>query len=211
MRTNGSDRRLDRSRVTEWIERLEAQDPHAVGHSTGVAAHARRLAQAVGCSGELVESIELAALLHDVGKIEVPARILAKPGPLDAIEWDEVRRHPAAGERVVEGLGLPAALCAMVRAHHERWDGSGYPDGLAGEAIPLGARILTVADVFDALTTDRAYRPAMGLAEALEQMRREAGTVLDPELFSRFEELLSRSPAAVIAGVGRARRTVRPG
>lgn len=122
------------------------------------------------------------ALLHDLGKVTIPDAILQKPGPLTEEEWAVVHRHPDIGARMVCATGALAHLAAGVRAHHERWDGSGYPDGLAGRQIPLISRIVAVCDVFEAMTSDRPYRPALRTDEALCELEAAAGTQLDPEI-----------------------------
>jgi putative two-component system response regulator len=118
-------------------------------------------------------ALRLGGYLHDLGKIAVPDGILLKPGPLDAIEQERIRAHPGAGSDLVLGLRSMALVRPIMRHHHERWDGSGYPDGLKGEAIPLGARIISVVDVFDALHTDRPYKPALSRSDTVSQLVRE--------------------------------------
>jgi putative nucleotidyltransferase with HDIG domain len=158
---------------------LEAKDPYTRGHSERVAALSRRVAAALGRPAGEVEIIGQAGLLHDLGKIGVPEGILGKAGPLTAAEWAVMRRHPVIGAQIVAPFEFLSASAAIVRHHHERWDGSGYPDGLRGVEIPLGARVVAAADVFDALTSARPYRAPLGRADALEHLRREAGRTLD--------------------------------
>ena len=124
-------------------------------------------------------TVERAALLHDIGKLAIPRAILEKPGPLSAQEWEVVRRHPVLGEAVVHALSPDAEVERLVRHHHERWDGRGYPDGLAGERIPLGARVIAACDAFDAMTSTRAYRPARATVPALAEIARGAGSQFD--------------------------------
>jgi HD-GYP domain-containing protein (c-di-GMP phosphodiesterase class II) len=139
---------------------------------------------------------EMGALLHDVGKVEVPEEILNKTDRLTASEWDVMREHPAAGERLVAGAHFPLQVMPMIRHHHERWDGAGYPDRLVGEEIPLWARLLSIADVYDALTTTRSYRTAFSVAEAATIMKGESGRAFDPNLLERFlAEVLPASEA----------------
>jgi putative nucleotidyltransferase with HDIG domain len=173
-----------------WGELVEAKDHYTAGHCQRVAEHACALAAAVGIPERELTWFRVGALLHDVGKTEVPERVLNKPGPLDTEEWTEMREHTLKGDRIVAELGFPWDIRPLVRSHHERWDGSGYPDGLSGEDIPLPARILAVADVYDALTTDRPYRPAFRRADALRIMEQEAGRSLDPQLFRTFRGLI---------------------
>ena len=126
------------------------------------------------------------ALLHDVGKIGVPDYILHKPGPLTPEEWDEMKRHPDIGNEMLKDIAFLSGAAAIVHAHHERFDGKGYPNGLTGEEMPLGARIFNVADAFDAMTTDRPYRKALSVAEAREEVLRNSGTQFDPEVVQSF-------------------------
>ncbi|MGH7477598.1 MAG: HD-GYP domain-containing protein [Longimicrobiales bacterium] len=186
-------------RWDDWVSRLEAWDPHLTGHATNVARFSEALARSVDCGQLFVDAIRVAALLHDVGKLRVPPHVLGKPGPLSDTEWDLVRRHPVTGERMVAGLGLPRIVRQTIRHHHEHWDGCGYPDRLRGTEIPLAARILCVADVFDALTSERSYHTALQPAEALAVMRVECGTVLDPDLFFSFEAMMAGTGATAFA------------
>jgi HD-GYP domain-containing protein (c-di-GMP phosphodiesterase class II) len=158
---------------------LEAKDPCTRGHSERVGAWGRRLAVALGLSADQVDTIAHAGLLHDIGKIGVPETLLRKRGALDADEWVVMRNHPVIGAQIVAPFDFFAGGAVVIRHHHERWDGSGYPDGLMGDAIPLGARIVAVADVFDALTSDRPYRAALPQATALAYLVEEAGRTLD--------------------------------
>ena len=164
---------------------LENRVPGSAGHSRRVASHAAGIAKRMGLSSAQVKTIRRAAELHDIGKVETPAEIVNKPGPLSAGEFEVVRRHADLGGRIVAGLG-DAELAAIVRHHHERLDGGGYPDGLAGEEIPLGARSVAVADTFDALAASRPYRAAKRVDEALEMIEAEAGAQLDPEAVAAF-------------------------
>jgi putative nucleotidyltransferase with HDIG domain len=132
----------------------------------------------------------MGAFLHDVGKARLPQEIIQKPGGLDNHEWEEMRAHTTVGDQIVAELDFPYDVRPMVRSHHERWDGAGYPDGLSGEDIPLIARILCIADVYDALTTDRSYRSAFSQEEALTIMESEAGKMIDPTLFATFKAVI---------------------
>jgi HD-GYP domain-containing protein (c-di-GMP phosphodiesterase class II) len=172
---------------------LEAKDAYTRAHSERVAHLARRLAVARGLDGDEVAAVGEAGRLHDIGKIGVPEPVLRKPGPLTAEDWHAMRRHPLIGAQIVAPFEFFARSAAFIRHHHERWNGSGYPDGLAGGAIPLGARIVAVADVFDALTSPRPYRAAIPHAAAVAQLREEAGRALDPELVTMCVGLLSRN------------------
>jgi putative nucleotidyltransferase with HDIG domain len=158
---------------------LEAKDPYTRGHSERVAALSRRVASALGLAPSLVDVVGQAGLLHDIGKIGVPEAILQKPGPLSSEEWQVMRAHPVIGAQIVAPFEFFEGAARAIRHHHERWDGSGYPDGLAREAIPLEARIVAVVDVFDALTSARSYRPALDRDAACAMLRQEAGHTLD--------------------------------
>ena len=161
---------------------IEAKDPYTRGHSERVGAWSRRIAARMGLPPADVETIGQAGLLHDIGKIGVPEPILRKRGALDESEWLVMRRHPVTGAQIVAPFEHLAGAAVVIRHHHERRDGSGYPDGLAGETIPIGARIVAVADVFDALTSDRPYRAALPREVALEHLVSEAGSRLDPQV-----------------------------
>jgi HD-GYP domain-containing protein (c-di-GMP phosphodiesterase class II) len=158
---------------------IEAKDPYTRGHSERVGAWSRRIALGLGLAPTDVETVAQAGLLHDIGKIGVPELILRKRGTLDDAEWSVMRRHPLIGAQIVAPFECLAGAALVIRHHHERRDGSGYPDGLAGDAIPVGARIVAVADVFDALTSERPYRSALPRHAALEHLVSEAGTRLD--------------------------------
>lgn len=168
---------------------LEAKDAYTRGHSERVGAWSRVLSAALGLSPAEAETIAQAGLLHDIGKIGVPEAILTKRGPLSDVEWLAMRRHPVVGAQIVAPFEFLAAAALVLRHHHERWDGSGYPDGLAGEAIPLGSRIVAVADVYDALTSDRPYRRALPVAEVREKLLAEAGATLDARVVEAFVQL----------------------
>jgi HD-GYP domain-containing protein (c-di-GMP phosphodiesterase class II) len=170
---------------------LEAKDAYTCGHSTRVASLSRRLAIRAGLPSPVAETIAQAALLHDVGKIGVPESILRKPGPLTADEWDIMCRHPVIGARIVAPLEFFNEGAIIVRHHHERMDGSGYPDGLIGDQIPVGARIVAVADIYDALTSDRPYRRALSRSDAIGFVRDQAGLTLEPHWVSLLVDVLT--------------------
>jgi putative nucleotidyltransferase with HDIG domain len=177
--------------VSEWGDSIESLDHYTAGHCDRVADYACRLAAAVGFGGRDLTWLRMGAFLHDVGKTSVSPEVLNKPGRLTEAEWAEMRRHTLVGDAIVAELDFPWDIRPVVRNHHEHWDGSGYPDGLAGEAIPLTARILCVADCFDALTTARSYRPAMARDDALAEMLRDSGRVFDPRLLELFVRLMT--------------------
>ncbi len=166
-------------RTNELVEQLGEADATLVAHGAGVARLAVAIAERLGIAGQRLVTLCRAALLHDIGKRYVPREVLAKPGPLLTHERQLVEAHPAVGATMLLQAGL-LAEAAIVRNHHERWDGSGYPDRLHGDGIPLESRIILVADTFDAMTSDRAYRAAMPPALALAEIERAAGTQLDP-------------------------------
>lgn len=191
---SGDELALGRARRARLLERLsralEARDPHTHGHSRRVARHAAAIAKRMSLSAEEVARIRMAAILHDVGKIDTPREILEKRGPLSEAEYEVVKRHAPVGAGMVAALGDPE-LTAIVRSHHERLDGGGYPDGLAGEQIPLGARVIAVADTFDAVTSGRPYRRPMAHRRALALLTAAAGTQLDPAAVRGFNRYYS--------------------
>jgi putative nucleotidyltransferase with HDIG domain len=164
---------------------LEARDAYTHGHSKRVTRHAYMIARGMGLAPEHAARVRTAAALHDVGKLETPRAVLNKPGRLSDEEFALIKRHPVDGARMVADLGDDEVV-AIVRHHHERLDGGGYPDGLRGDQIPLGARIIAVADTFDALTSTRPYRPGCRHKKALDILRKEAGTQLDPGAVAAF-------------------------
>ena len=189
---------------------IDMADRYTEAHSARVARYARALAERLGLPPEQVSTIHTAALLHDVGKLDLDPRLLRKAGRLEPFEWRQVRRHPAAGAWIVGRVG--GRLAPAIPAHHERFDGSGYY-GLRGEEIPLGARVLAVADAFDAMTTTRAYRPALPVATALERLRAQRGQQLDPRIVDEFVQQ-ARDPGSPIhrlaAETNRRERRSRP-
>ncbi|HEX7486066.1 MAG TPA: diguanylate cyclase [Vicinamibacterales bacterium] len=169
---------------------IDAKDQTSGSHIRRVQLFARALAHAVGVSDEEVQGIATAALLHDVGKLAIPEHILSKPGPLNDEEFEKIKIHPQVGFEIIEHVPFPYPVAPLVLCHHERWDGSGYPLGLRGEDIPLGARILAVSDYFDSITRDRPYNKRMPGDLAMRLLQQESGQALDPALVSVFLELL---------------------
>ncbi len=165
--------------LTALMSTVEAKDDYTASHEQQVAELTRRVAVRLGVDATRATDAYYAALLHDVGKVSVPSEILLKPGSLDEREWKVMRGHAAAGGALVASIPAFAHLSAAVRASHERWDGGGYPDGLAGEGIPLAARIIAACDTYDAIVTDRPYRAARTPAAAARELRRVAGSQLD--------------------------------
>jgi HD-GYP domain-containing protein (c-di-GMP phosphodiesterase class II) len=158
---------------------VEAKDDYTACHGEDVAVLAERVALRMSLSAAQARDVRYAAMLHDLGKVAIPSEILLKPGPLNDEEWATMRGHAAIGGELVARIDAFAHLAPAVRASHERWDGGGYPDGLAGDAIPLAARIISACDTYDAIVTDRPYRAARTPLEACEELRRVAGTQLD--------------------------------
>lgn len=165
---------------------LDMRDRVTQGHSQRVAGLSLAVAQQLGIDGEELVDIERGAILHDIGKITLPDEILSKPGPLTAEEWERMRRHPESGYCMVKDVPFLRKASEIVRTHHERYDGSGYPEGLKGGEIPLGARIFAVVDAYDAITSDRPYRRARSHEEALEEIRLHTGTQFDPAVVEAF-------------------------
>jgi excisionase family DNA binding protein/putative nucleotidyltransferase with HDIG domain len=171
---------------------LDARDGISSGHSRIVAKYVSSLTQVMGFSREEQERIKLAALLHDVGKVFVSERILSKPGKLTDQEYRLIRQHPEMGEKIVNEVEFLETAKVPIRHHHERFDGKGYPDGLSGEEIPLGARMISVAEAFDCITRECTFQRRRGLDEAVNEMEKHAGTQFDPEIARIFvEEVVS--------------------
>ncbi len=169
---------------------IDAKDQTATAHIRRVQRYAAAVAQAVGMSPAEVQGVRTAALLHDIGKLAVPEHILSKPGPLTEEEFRKVQIHPQIGAEIIAAVPFPYPVAPLILSHHERWDGKGYPRGLQGDQIPLGARILTVVDYFDALTCDRPYHAAVSDAEAVATIQSEAAAALDPEVVGVFVDML---------------------
>lgn len=165
---------------------VEAKDAYTEGHLQRLAHYALAIGESLGLSASELVALRYGALLHDVGKVGVDELIIRKGGPLTPAEYHVMQQHTLIGERIVQPLRMSAAVGPIVRYHHERWDGRGYPDGLLHEAIPLGARIVAVADAFDAMTTTRPYNRVLSAAEAAERLRAGAGAYWDPVVVSAF-------------------------
>jgi putative two-component system response regulator len=177
--------------ITTLALTIEARDPYTLGHCDRLSRYAVAVGEGLGLDPEMVRSLRLGGYLHDLGKIAVPDGILLKPGPLDPVEYERIRAHPGAGSDLVLGLRSMELVRPIMRHHHEKWDGSGYPDGLKGEAIPLGARIISVVDVFDALHTERPYKAALSRSEAVSTLIRETDLgYWDPRVVETFLEIL---------------------
>jgi diguanylate cyclase (GGDEF)-like protein/putative nucleotidyltransferase with HDIG domain len=169
---------------------IDAKDQNSQSHIRRVQTYAAGLAREVGLSHAEIQGVKTAALLHDIGKLAVPEHILSKPGPLTQEEFQKIRIHPQVGAEIIAAVPFPYPVAPLILSHHERWDGKGYPQGLAGDAIPIGARILTIVDYYDAVTTERPYHKALSHDSAIGLLRHEAGRALDPRLTVLFIDLL---------------------
>jgi HD-GYP domain-containing protein (c-di-GMP phosphodiesterase class II) len=191
--------------VAALTRAVERRDPYARGHADRVTDLAVAIGRRLGFEGERLEELRLGARLHDVGKLAVSARVLLKAGALTTGELLQIRAHPSAGARLVASDDELRNALPYVLYHHERWDGGGYPEGRAGDAIPLGARIIGVADAFDAMTSDRPYRRALPVGQALAELFRCAGSQFDPEVVSAFlaawedGDVVAAAPAAAVS------------
>lgn len=179
---------------------IEARDHYTRDHVERVGDYAQALALEQGWGEERREALEFGAILHDIGKIAVRESILSKSGPLTLDEWQEMRQHPVVGGRMLEGIPYLAPAVPVVLYHHERWDGSGYPEGLKGEAIPPEARLLAVVDTFDAMTSDRPYHPAYPAEVAVEEILRQAGRQFDPQMVESMLRCWERGEIQRILG-----------
>jgi diguanylate cyclase (GGDEF)-like protein/putative nucleotidyltransferase with HDIG domain len=168
---------------------IDAKDQTAQSHIRRVQVYAAGLARALGMSDTEIQGVKTAALLHDIGKLAVPEHILSKPGPLTQEEFQKIRIHPQVGAEIISGVPFPYPVAPLILSHHERWDGKGYPGGLKAEEIPLGARILSVVDYFDALMSERPYHKAMSFDAAIGLLRQESGKALDPRVVTTFIEM----------------------
>ncbi len=169
---------------------IDAKDQTSQSHIRRVQLYAAALARALGMKENDIQGVKTAALLHDIGKLAVPEHILSKPGPLTPEEFQKIRAHPKVGADIISAVPFPYPVSPLILSHHERWDGKGYPSGLKGEEIPLGARILSVVDYFDALMAERPYHKAMGFDAAIALLQQEMGKALDPVVVDKFIELL---------------------
>jgi putative two-component system response regulator len=183
--------------VAALANAVEAKDVGLVHHCRWLAHHAGRVGVQVGLRGEELEAVAYGALLHDVGKIGVPEHLLRKEGPLSEDEWTVMRRHPEIGERICRPLSASRAFAPIIRHHHEHFNGRGYPDGLRGEQIPLGARIVAVADAYEAMVHGRPYQPAQSHSLAADELNRLRGIQFDPELVPIFLDELERDTQGV--------------
>ncbi|HOG47871.1 MAG TPA: HD-GYP domain-containing protein [Anaerolineae bacterium] len=178
--------------VHALVRAAEMRDRYTAGHSARVARYAVALATEAGLEATEIENLRIAALLHDVGKVGISDLVLNKPGSLTAEEWAHIREHPAMGCQIVQGVASLAPAMPLIMHHHERFDGAGYPSGLAGERIPYAARILAVADAFEALTATRAYRQGRSVADALQVLAAGAGRQWDAAIVARWQSIVGR-------------------
>ena len=175
-----------RNQIIALAATVDAKDPYTLTHSKGVAEIAETIGEAAHISKKALSDLRDAALLHDIGKLGVPDAILTKPDNLSGADWEIMKKHAAEGARIVGFVAELAPLVPLIRHHHERYDGTGYPDGLKGEAIPLGARILCIADAYDTMTTPRGYREVLSREDALEELRWCSDKQFDPGLVEAF-------------------------
>jgi hypothetical protein len=196
-RVNKRLRRAHRDTIAALSRSLDVKDVYTGGHIDRVAALAVELGKELGLKGEELEALEIGALLHDIGKIGVPEQILLKRAPLDEAEWNVIKTHPLTSDYILSELDLHPIVRQCARSSHERMDGTGYPDGLPGDQIPLAARIVSVADALDALTSDRPYRPARSLIAALAEIREHAGTQFCPVVVAALGQLWRTTPHLV--------------
>jgi len=176
---------------------VETKDSGTIGHARRVAEHAVAVARELGVRGPELVRIERAAVLRDIGKVNLPHRLLNKRDPLTEEEWKKLKSHSQLGAEIVSAIPFLADTAELIRHHHEAWDGSGYPDGLAGEQIPLGSRILAIATDFDAAISDRPYHQARPVSVALEEIRKGSGTRYDPKIVDVFLRVVEREGVQV--------------
>ena len=188
---------------------IDAKDQTAQSHIRRVQVYAAGIARALGMAEHEIQGVKTAALLHDIGKLAVPEHILSKPGPLTQEEFQKIRIHPQVGAEIISGVPFPYPVAPLILSHHERWDGKGYPAGSKGEEIPLGARILSVVDYFDALMSERPYHKAMSFDAAIGLLRQESGKALDPRVVTTFIELYPALAAEADASQAPARKLTR--
>jgi HD-GYP domain-containing protein (c-di-GMP phosphodiesterase class II) len=174
-----------------WARALELRDSDTEGHTRRVSDMTVRLGGALGCSEAELIQLRRGALLHDMGKIAIPDSILRKPGPLDAEEWEAMRKHPTYAHDMLARIGFLKDAMDIPYCHHENWDGTGYPRGLKGEQIPLAARVFAVVDAWDALCSDRPYRKAWPRDEVVAYLREQSGARFDPQIIERFLETIA--------------------
>ncbi len=176
---------------------VEARDRYTGGHLERVTRYSLAIARNLGWAGDRLNEVEMGAILHDIGKIGIPDAILRKNGALSPEEWQHMKAHPIIGAEILRGISFLEAVVPYVRHHHERYDGKGYPDALAGDEIPVGGRIIAVADTFDAMTSTRPYREALSIAVAINELKSAAGTQFDPAIVDAFARAYERGEITV--------------
>ncbi|MDP6798066.1 MAG: HD-GYP domain-containing protein, partial [Candidatus Krumholzibacteria bacterium] len=177
---------------------LDAKDPYTHGHSYRVSRYALLVGEGLGLADSQMQVLEYAALLHDIGKIGIQGSIISKPGKLTEAEFEDMKRHPAIGAEILQRLKFLEESARVVKFHHERPDGKGYPEGISGEEIPLMARILHLCDTFDAMTSNRPYRQALSVERAIEEMKKYRGSQFDPEVVDVFVGFYNRGELEII-------------
>ena len=188
--------------VKAMVNALEAKSPWTRGHSERVTAYAQEIACELNLDEKLRKEVIIASLLHDIGKIGTYGSILDKGSGLSSVEFSIVKRHPVQGAEILRGIRHFENVALMVRHHHERMDGNGYPDGLKGEEIPIGARIVYVADAFDAMTEERPYRPSVSIEDALLELRKHAGDQFDPVIVEAWMRVWEKQKTWMLASKG---------
>ena len=181
--------------VAVLVAALAAKDPITSAHTDRCSWYAAKLAHEMGLKDDETSVVRLASLLHDIGKLAVPDDVLCKPGPLNEEEWAQMKQHPTSALHVLSQIHSISDATPAILHHHEHFDGSGYPDGLAGDDIPIASRILLVTDAFDAMTTDRPYRKAMSVETAIKELRDNSGSQFDPDTVEALLRILSRDGA----------------
>ena len=187
--------------LTVLANSIEVRDQYTRGHVERVTFYALTLAEQLGWQESQMEQLRFGAILHDIGKVHISEDILRKKEPLEDEEWEEIRKHPATGAEMIKDIPFLIPAIPVVRFHHERWDGKGYPYGLVSDEIPLVARIVSVADGFDAMTTSRPYHPALSIDEAYEEIMRKSGTQFDPAVVAAFQKAWDEGLIQEIAAI----------
>ena len=194
--------RISTATLEALVNALEAKDPYLRGHSARVADLSATIAHEMGLPDEEVDQIRVAGRLHDIGKIGTREAVMNKQGTLTTEEYEHVKQHVIIGSQILAPLHHLGAIINFVRSHHERWDGTGYPDGVAGEAIPIGARIIGAAEVYDALSTSRPYQEKLGPEDAVRRIAELSGTVLDPKVYEAMSSVVARRRTLVFLDEG---------
>lgn len=200
-RTDERARSVEAPTLKSLMSALLTHDPYTYRHSQRTVRLSLLIGRACGVSPAELRTLGFGAVVHDLGKVFIPGKVLHKDGKLNEEEWEAVRRHPADGARLLLGVSAPPGVCRVVAQHHERCDGRGYPSGIRGEEIDFNARVIAVADAFDAMTSERPYRPAAGFGAAAAELERCAGTQFDPVVVISFLRI-PRAQVEAVIGVG---------